>query len=72
MAPHIEDRSARGIAAAVSRLITSGELAPGDPAADGPGAGPALGISPTTVSEAWRTLGRAGAIDAHGRRGTSS
>jgi DNA-binding transcriptional MocR family regulator len=29
-----------------------------------------LGISPTTVSEAWRALANAGAIDARGRRGT--
>ena len=29
-----------------------------------------LGISPTTVSEAWRSLARAGAIQTRGRSGT--
>ncbi len=67
---HIEDRSARGIAAAVSRLITSGELAPGERLPTVRELARRLGISPTTVSEAWRTLADAGAIDARGRRGT--
>ena len=30
VAQHVEDRSPRGIAAAVSRLVRSGELQPGD------------------------------------------
>ncbi|NKY07322.1 GntR family transcriptional regulator, partial [Cellulomonas hominis] len=30
VAQHVEDRSPRGIAAAVSRLVRSGELRPGD------------------------------------------
>jgi DNA-binding transcriptional MocR family regulator len=67
---HIEDRSARGIAAAVNRLITSGQLAPGVRLPTVRELARRLGISPTTVSEAWRTLSDAGAIDAHGRRGT--
>ena len=66
----IEDRSARGIAAAVSRLITSGELAPGSRLPTVRDLARQLGISPTTVSEAWRTLADVGAIDARGRRGT--
>jgi len=67
---HIEDRSARGIAAAVSRLITSGKLAPGTRLPTVRALAGRLAISPTTVSEAWRTLADAGAIDARGRRGT--
>ena len=67
---HIEDRSARGIAAAVSRLITSGDLAAGERLPTVRELARRLGISPTTVSEAWRTLADAGAIDARGRRGT--
>jgi DNA-binding transcriptional MocR family regulator len=51
---HIEDRSAPGIAAAVSRLITSGELAPGAGCPRSRELARRLGISPTTVSEAWR------------------
>jgi DNA-binding transcriptional MocR family regulator len=67
---HIEDRSARGIAAAVSRLITNGGLPPGARLPTVRDLARQLGISPTTVSEAWRLLAAVGAIDAHGRRGT--
>jgi DNA-binding transcriptional MocR family regulator len=67
---HIDDRSARGIAAAISRLVTSGELAPGSRLPTVRDLAKRLGVSPTTVSEAWRTLTDAGAIDARGRRGT--
>ena len=42
----IEDRSARGIAAAVSRLVTSGRLAARGPAADRTGGGPAARHQP--------------------------
>ena len=38
LAGRIDDRSARGIAAAVGRLISSGDLADRQPAADGAGA----------------------------------
>ena len=66
----IEDRSARGIAAALSRLITSGELAAGDRLPTVRELAQRLGISPTTVSDAWRLLADVGSIDARGRRGT--
>src|SRR5262245_36899030 len=66
----IEDRSARGIAAAVSRLITSGDLAPGDRLPTVRELAQRLGISPTTVGDAWRLLADVGSIDARGRRGT--
>ncbi|WP_229074059.1 aminotransferase class I/II-fold pyridoxal phosphate-dependent enzyme [Actinoplanes sp. DH11] len=66
----IQDRSARGIAAAVSRLITAGRLPAGTrlPTVRAVAAG--LGVSPTTVSEAWRSLTLAGAIRTRGRSGT--
>ena len=70
LAEHIDDRSARGIAAAVGRLITSGELPIGSRLPTVRELSRSLGVSPTTVSEAWQTLVAVGALDARGRRGT--
>ena len=66
----VEDRSARGIAAALSRLIADGTLTVGLRLPTVRELAKALGTSPTTVSEAWRTLARVGAIEARGRLGT--
>lgn len=66
----IDDRSAKGIAAAIGRLVSSGELQPGHRLPTVRELSRALGVSPTTVSEAWQTLAQVGAIDARGRRGT--
>ncbi|MDO8390626.1 MAG: aminotransferase class I/II-fold pyridoxal phosphate-dependent enzyme [Actinomycetota bacterium] len=64
------DRSARGIAAAVGRLISAGDLAVGSRLPTVRELSKALGVSPTTVSEAWQSLAAVGAIDARGRHGT--
>ncbi len=66
----INDRSARGIAAAVGRMITRGDLAVGTRLPTVRELSKSLGVSPTTVSEAWQTLTSVGAIDARGRQGT--
>ncbi|KUL29982.1 aminotransferase-like domain-containing protein [Actinoplanes awajinensis] len=66
----VEDRSARGIAAAVSRLITAGRLPAGERLPTVRAVAGELGVSPTTVSEAWRNLTLAGAIETRGRSGT--
>ncbi len=66
----ITERSARGIAAAVSRLIHSGELAAGTRLPTVRDLARVIGISPTTVSEAWSSLTRAGLIATRGRSGT--
>src|SRR5258706_1897596 len=66
----VDDRSARGIAAAVSRLVTSGTLPAGTRLPTVRDVARKLGISPTTVSEAWRSLAHAGAIQTRGRSGT--
>ena len=66
----VTDRSARGIAAAISRAITNGALATGERLPTVRDLARALGISPTTVSEAWQVLADAGAIQARGRNGT--
>jgi DNA-binding transcriptional MocR family regulator len=66
----VDDRSARGIAAAVSRLVSTGELPAGSRLPTVRAVARELRISPTTVSEAWRSLARAGAIQTRGRSGT--
>ena len=66
----ISDRSARGIAAGVGRLISSGQLAVGTRLPTVRELSKQLGVSPTTVSEAWQSLAAVGAIDARGRQGT--
>jgi DNA-binding transcriptional MocR family regulator len=66
----IDDRSARGIAAGIGRMITDGSLATGSRLPTVRELARRLGTSPTTVSEAWQTLARVGAIEARGRSGT--
>ena len=70
LAARIQDRSARGIAAAVGRMITAGDLAVDDRLPTVRELAASLGVSPTTVSEAWQSLASVGAIDARGRQGT--
>ena len=70
LAEQITDRSARGIAAAVGRMITGGTLAVGERLPTVRDLAGELGVSPTTVSEAWQSLAAVGAIDARGRQGT--
>ncbi|WP_045877621.1 aminotransferase class I/II-fold pyridoxal phosphate-dependent enzyme [Pseudofrankia sp. DC12] len=66
----IEDRSPRGIAGSVSRLVMAGVLPAGTRLPTVRELATELGISPTTVSQAWRTLARAGVISPRGRSGT--
>jgi len=66
----VDDRSARGIAAAIGRLVTSGSLPTNSRLPTVRSLSHALGVSPTTVSEAWQTLAAVGAIEARGRLGT--
>jgi DNA-binding transcriptional MocR family regulator len=66
----IDDRSARGIAGAVSRLVMSGALPAGTRLPTVRELATEVGISPTTVSQAWRMLARAGVISPRGRAGT--
>lgn len=63
-------RSAAGIAAAVNRLIKSGELEAGSRLPTVRVLAKALGTSPTTVNEAWRSLVRIGAVRTEGRNGS--
>jgi DNA-binding transcriptional MocR family regulator len=66
----VQERSARGIAASVSRLVTSGQLAAGTRLPTVRSVAQRLGISPTTVSEAWGSLTKAGLIQTRGRSGS--
>ena len=66
----VHDRSARGIAAGINRLVSSGQLPPGLRLPTVRALARRLGVSPTTVSYAWQSLVRAGAVTARGRNGT--
>jgi len=70
IAGRITDRSARGIAASVGRMISAAELSIGSRLPTVRELSKELGVSPTTVSEAWQSLAAVGAIDARGRQGT--
>ncbi len=66
----IDDRSARGIAAAVGRLISSGEIRPGTRLPTVRELAGALGTSPARVDAAWRALAGNGVVETQGRRGS--
>ncbi|GGK37624.1 aminotransferase class I/II-fold pyridoxal phosphate-dependent enzyme [Nocardia camponoti] len=66
----LDDRTAAGIAAAVSRRIRSGGLSPGTRLPTVRDVARELRVSPATVSQAWRALSATGAIVARGRAGT--
>ena len=68
--PEPEGRTARRIAAAIGRMITAGTLDVGDRLPTVRELSRRLGVSPTTVSEAWRSLANVGAIETRGRNGT--
>ena len=62
--------SAKAIAAAIGRMITAGDLPPDTKLPTVRQLSRNLGVSPTTVSEAWRGLAAVGAIETRGRNGT--
>ncbi|MQA03823.1 MAG: aminotransferase class I/II-fold pyridoxal phosphate-dependent enzyme [Streptosporangiales bacterium] len=64
-------RSAEGIARDVARLVSDGGLAVGTQLPTVRELGRVLGVSPTTVSAAWRQLQRHGVIETGGRRGST-
>jgi DNA-binding transcriptional MocR family regulator len=67
---HGDDRSAKAIAGAIGRMISAGAIGVGERLPTVRELSRRLGVSPTTVSEAWRTLADVGAIEARGRNGT--
>lgn len=66
----VDDRTPAGIASAINRLIRAGTLAPGDRLPTVRAIAGELGVSLTTVSDAWRVLIEIGAIRPRGRAGT--
>jgi len=70
LADRLPETSARGIAAAMTDLIRSGELAPGASLPTVRALAARLGVSPGTVAEAWATLRKHRMITTLGRRGS--
>lgn len=70
IAAQITDRTPRGIAGTVSRLITDGTLSVGDRLPTVRVLARELGVSPTTVSDAWQSLAAVGSIRTQGRAGS--
>lgn len=66
----VEEPSPSGIAAAIARLISSGDLAPGDRLPTVRELAADLGVSPATVSHAWQALAGVGLIVSRGRSGS--
>ncbi|WP_368499220.1 aminotransferase class I/II-fold pyridoxal phosphate-dependent enzyme [Herbiconiux sp. A18JL235] len=66
----VEHRTPDGIAAAISRLIRSGELAAGERLPTVRVVASELGVSPATVSNAWQALAGVGLITSRGRAGS--
>lgn len=70
LAAHVDDRSPRGIAATVARLVRGGDLRPGDRLPTVRTLAADLGVSPATVSGAWQALSAVGIVISRGRAGT--
>src|SRR5436190_20466698 len=70
LAAAVTEPSARGIAAAVGRLISEDTFPPGTRLPTVREVCRTLGLSPTTVSDAWQRLARSGAVEGRGRLGT--
>lgn len=66
----VSDRSPRGIAAAISLLVRTGDLPAGTRLPTVRDVAAALGVSPATVSHAWHGLAGAGVLVSRGRAGS--
>lgn len=70
VARSIDERTPQGIAMAIARLISTGDLAPGDRLPTVRDLAAELGVSPATVSHGWQSLAGAGLITSRGRSGS--
>lgn len=70
LADHVEVRTAKGVAQALSRMASSGQAPPGTRLPTVRALALRLGISPATVSEAWQLLAVRGLVRTDGRRGS--
>src|ERR1700712_6127567 len=66
----VEKKTPEAIAAAVSRLIRTGQIASGDRLPTVRDLAATLGVSPATVSNAWQALAGVGLITSRGRAGS--
>jgi len=66
----VEEATPQGIAGAIGRLISTGDLAPGDRLPTVRELAAELGVSPATVSHAWQALAGVGLIVSRGRSGS--
>jgi DNA-binding transcriptional MocR family regulator len=66
----VDEPTPSGIAGAIGRLISSGDLAPGDRLPTVRELAAELGVSPATVSHAWQALAGVGLIVSRGRSGS--
>ncbi len=69
LASKLVDRSAHGIAARITQLVSSGEIAPGARLPAVRDFAALIGVSPGTVSAAWGVLRRQRLIEGQGRQG---
>lgn len=65
----VEERTAKGVAQALSRMASTGHAPPGTRLPTVRVLAQRLGISPATVSEAWQLLAAQGLVRTDGRRG---
>lgn len=70
LAARLPDVTARGIAASMTELIRSGELAPDTTLPTVRALASTLGVSPATVAQAWSRLRKHRMISTRGRRGS--
>ena len=70
LAEQLAERSARGIAVGISHLVRTGVLKVGNRLPTVRALATELGVSPTTVAEAWRLLSAAQVIETRGKLGT--
>jgi DNA-binding transcriptional MocR family regulator len=70
VAPEVEEPTPQGIATTIARMISSGDLAPGDRLPTVRELAADLKISPATVSHAWQALSEVGLIISRGRSGS--
>lgn len=71
LAELVLDRSPRGIAATVARLVHTGGLRPGDRLPTVRALAAELAVSPATVGSAWHALSVVGLVSSRGRAGTT-
>lgn len=71
LADLVVDRSPRGIAATVARMVHTGGLRPGDRLPTVRALAAELAVSPATVGSAWHALAVVGLVSSRGRAGTT-